>query len=481
MLKNDKYGTLEPIAWDNFGRGVASERTLPEKELSTLKLELAREAAEREQLEHRYYSLLKNASVGIYQITPDGRIVSVNPALAKLLGYDSPAQFMAAIANFKQQVYVDPQQNQRFIELMYERGSLTDFQSQVYDRDGSIIWISETICTVSDRDNQLIYYEGFVSDITPLKEAEQALRKLEKKHNSKVRLFKNITKLLDQSQTQLRHREKLSSLGQLLAEIAHEINNPINFVCGNLNPTAQYTKDLILLLKLYQKHYPKPDLEIVEFIEDIELEFLIDDLPKTLDSMTVGMDRICHLVRSVQTFSRGDDERMKPANLHKNLDSTLLILSSRIKAKGERPSITVIKDYGNLPTTVLCYGGLLNQVFMNLISNAIDALEEAFFRGHITEQLTLRIQTEVSEDNTILIRIQDNGIGMTQEIQSHIFESFFTTKPTEQGTGLGLAICHQIVTEKHGGQLTCLSAPGEGTELTVKIPLDAKIVEGSIS
>ncbi|MDY7013916.1 MAG: PAS domain S-box protein, partial [Cyanobacteriota bacterium] len=304
MSKNDRPGILERSAWDNFSYEESGDRVFPKRDLPTADIELAREVAERKGLEQRYCSLFENASVGIYQIAPDGTIVRVNPALARLLGYHSPEQFTAAIVNFKQQLYVDPQQNQHFIELMYERGSLSDFQSQVYRRDGSIIWISETVCSISDAENRLIYYEGFVSDITQLKEAEQALRKLEAKHNSKVRQFKNTAKLLQQSQTQLRHREKLSSLGQLLAEVAHEIKNPVTFVGGNVSPATHYARDLILLLQLYQKHYPQPDPEIAEFARDIDLDFIVDDLPKTLGSMKMGIDKICNLVRSLQSFSR---------------------------------------------------------------------------------------------------------------------------------------------------------------------------------
>ncbi|MDY6783706.1 MAG: ATP-binding protein [Cyanobacteriota bacterium] len=470
MSKENENGVIERVGWDYYSQGEPSDRRVSQKDTSTLELELACEVAAREQLEHRYCSFLEEASIGIYQMMPNGRIISANPALAQLLGYDSPAQLKAAIANLKQQLYVDPQQNQHFMELMYQEGSLSDFQSQVYGGDGRLIWISETVRTVTDRENQLICYEGFVTNVTPLKEAEQALRKLENKHNSKVRLVKNIAKRFEQSQTQLRHREKLSTLGQLLAEVTHEINNPINFVCGNLNPTAQYAQDLLLLLQLYQKHYPEPDPEITEFTQDIDLEFIIDDLPKTLSSMTLGMEKICHLVSSVQSFSRCDDRQIKPVNLHKSLDSTLLILNSRLKAKGKYPDITVIKDYGNLPPTTLCYGCLLDRVFMNLIANGIDAIEERFCQGKLAEEPTLHIQTRVADDGAIIIRIRDNGAGMSDEIQSHIFESFFTTKPTGKGTGLGLSICHEIVADKHGGQLTCVSAPGEGTEFTVTIP-----------
>jgi two-component system, NtrC family, sensor kinase len=471
MFRDSENESAERSQWENPSQTVRNSLAQQARELQALNLEFDREIGEYQDLEKEHRSLLKNAAIGIYKTTPDGQFIDANPALAEIYGYDSPEQLMADITNIKEQIYVDPQQHQLFIELMYFQGYVSDFQSQIYCRDGSSIWISETARSVFDSENKLIYYEGFVSDITKLKSAEQSLRKLEVKHTSKIRLLKNIIKLFQKSQSQLLHSEKLSSLGQLLAGVAHEINNPVNFVCGNLNPATQYAEDLIFILQLYQKHYPDPVPEIAEAARSVDLDFVIEDFPKTLNSMKIGTERISHIVKSLRSFSRIDDEQMKPVNLHQDLDSTEIVLQSRLKATGERPSITVLKEYGNLPPAILCYGSLLNQVFMNLLVNAIDALEESWEKGQLAESPTIWIKTEVSEDNCVIIRIQDNGIGIPEEIKAKIFESFFTTKPTGKGTGLGLAICHEIVTEKHGGELTCISTPRVGTEFVVKIPM----------
>lgn len=273
---------------------------------------------------------------------------------------------------------------------------------------------------------------------------------------------------LKQTQAQLIHSERISSLGQLVASLAHEINNPVSFVHGNLSFATNYVQDLLELLRVYQEQYPQFNQVIEDKIEEIDLEFLSQDLPQVLSSMTVGIDRICQVMRSLRSFSRTDETEMKPVNLHEGIDSTLLILQARLKAKDSRPEIEVIKEYGNLPL-VECYAGQINQVFMNTIANAIDAIEDRMAHGKFLNP-KIRIITAVVGENA-LIRIADNGIGMTEEVRQRLFNSFFTTKPLGKGTGLGLSISYQIVVEKHGGALWCESTPGEGTEFWIKIPL----------
>ncbi|MCW5314701.1 GAF domain-containing protein [Nostoc sp. KVJ3] len=301
---------------------------------------------------------------------------------------------------------------------------------------------------------------------------------------------------LQETQTRLIQTEKMSGLGQLVAGIAHEINNPVNFIYGNLCHASDYIEQLLEILRLYQLYYPDPHSEISAAIKAIDFEFLIEDLPKIITSMQVGSDRIRSIVLSLRNFSRLDEAENKRVDLHEGIDSTLLILQHQLKESGEFPGIEVIKDYGNIPL-VECYAGQMNQVFMNIFSNAIDALEMGngkwvtytkgsqsmrngeWGMGNKAEKQnakypmpTIHISTRVSADNSrLLIRISDNGPGMTLEVKKRIFDPFYTTKPVGKGTGLGLAISYQIIVEKHGGIMECISEPGKGTEFWIEIPV----------
>ena len=279
---------------------------------------------------------------------------------------------------------------------------------------------------------------------------------------------------LQQTQTQLVQQEKMSSLGQLVAGVAHEINNPINFIHGNLSYAQNYAHDLLNLVQLYQKHYPHPVPEIQAEAAEMDLEFLQKDFVEILRSMDVGTDRIRAIVLSLRNFSRTDEAEFKKVDIHEGIESTLLILQHRFKATSNRAEIVLLREYGELPL-VECCPGQLNQVFMNILANAIDALEE--FHGSKADHeqqghpSCITIRTSVLDRQWVEIAIEDNGFGIPEPIQSRIFDPFFTTKPVGKGTGMGMSISYQIITTKHNGKLNCFSTLGEGTEFVIQIPI----------
>lgn len=319
-------------------------------------------------------------------------------------------------------------------------------------------------------------------EIVERRQAETALRYSEADLRQRTQQLEKTLHDLRKAQAQLVQSEKMSSLGQLVAGVAHEINNPVNFIYGNLSHASQYTQELLNLLSLYQRHYSRPVAEIEEEIEAIDLEFLVEDLPKILSSMKLGADRIRQIVLSLRNFSRLDQAEKKPVDIHEGIDSTLLILQSRLKDKTGRPGIQVVKQYGELPL-IECYAGQLNQVFMNILTNALDALDE--YRSHAYPSATgerspksacpepsiITISTERIASDWVRIRMRDNGPGMPESVRQQLFDPFFTTKPVGKGTGMGLSISYQIVVDKHGGRLECWSEPNQGTEFVIEIPI----------
>ena len=310
-------------------------------------------------------------------------------------------------------------------------------------------------------------------------ELEQINRNLEVSEvtlRQKAQALEQALQTLQKTQLQMIQSEKMSSLGQLVAGVAHEINNPVNFIYGNLVYVQNYAQDLQDFVQLYQKHYPHPAPEIQAKATEIDLEFLQHDLTKILDSMSVGTERIRQIVLTLRNFSRMDEAEFKRVDIHNGIDSTLMILQHRLKAQPGCPAIQVIKEYADLPL-VKCYPGQLNQVFMNILANAIDALEEVS-----PKQISLRenlsqivIRTSTIDAEWVQITIADSGTGMPESVKQRIFDPFFSTKPVGKGTGLGMSISYQIVKEKHGGKLDCFSSLGEGTQFVIQIPIHPSV------
>ncbi|MGK7901996.1 MAG: PAS domain S-box protein [Hormoscilla sp.] len=308
---------------------------------------------------------------------------------------------------------------------------------------------------------------AIVRDITDRKQVLAALRLSEARERDRALQLEQALLKLQQTQAQLIQAEKMSSLGQMVAGIAHEINNPVSFIYGNLSHMDEYIENLLQLLDLYQQHDRGTVPEISAAIADMDLDFVKEDLPQLISSMNMGANRIREIILSLRNFSRLDEAQMKAVNIHEGIDSTLLILQNRLKTKPGKPEITVVKNYGDLPL-VECHACGLNQVFMNMIANAIDALD----KQPPPRSIFIKTAKNIMGDR-IVISIADNGPGIPPEVQKRLFDPFFTTKPVGKGTGLGLSISHNIVVEKHSGTLQCISHPGEGTEFLIEIPLRA--------
>lgn len=323
-------------------------------------------------------------------------------------------------------------------------------------------------------------------DITDRLTAEAIIRASEEKHRLQAQKLEQALQELKNAQSQLIQAEKMSGLGQLVAGIAHEINNPVNFIYGNLSYADTYTSELLSLIEIYRTHYPEPVEPVQIKLEEIDIDFLANDFVKLVGSIRLGAERIQKIVQSLNKFSRSDEAECKYVDIHEGIDSTLMILQSRIKSTSSRPEILIKKNYANLPE-VECYAGQLNQVFMNLLTNAIDALEEDAQENGNWEILNdkpqwirkdgkvsqILIQTEILTDtpDRLIVKISDNGKGIPDELRNRLFDLFFTTKPVGKGTGLGLSIAYQIITENHGGKLSFSSEVGKGTEFTIEIPL----------
>ncbi|MEG3933858.1 PAS domain S-box protein [Microcoleus sp. T3_B1] len=422
--------------------------------------------------QQRLSFLFRQTSLAVLEWDLNFKVTAWNPAAEKIFGYTAKE----AIGHHAAELIVPASARKVVDQVLNELLSETRGRYNVNEnitKDGKTIICEWFNTPLVGEAGKIVGVGSFTLDITERKQAEAALRQA--KEEAEVAL-----KTLQQTQAQLIQAEKMSGLGQLVAGVAHEINNPVNFIYGNLSHTADYTQNLLKLIQLYQQTYPT-NAQIQEKIEEFELDYISEDLPKMLTSMKVGADRIRQIVLSLRNFSRLDEAEMKPVDIHEGIDSTLMILQNRLKANPAHPAIEIVKEYGDLPR-VECYAGQLNQVFMNILANAIDALEnydnQRSRKDIQTNPSRITIRTKLVTNEThsgysknVVIQVQDNGPGMPETVRQQVFNPFFTTKPTGKGTGLGLSISYQIVVDKHGGFIQCFSQPHQGAEFRIEIPV----------
>ena len=445
----------------------------------TLEVRVEERTQELKIKEAKLQEAQKLAQLGNWEFDLDGGKLTWSEEVFRIFGLDPKLPEPTILEHRKQ---IHPDDLQLWLERLEEisqLGNPREYEMRILRPDGDVRYIYVKAQAIFDG-GKVIKLFGTIQDITDRKLGEDALRQSEGQLGEKATQLEVTLSELRSTQTQLIQTEKMSSLGLLVAGVAHEINNPINFIYGNVMHASEYSSDLLGLIKLYQESYPNPTPEIVATTEDIELAFIQDDLPKILQSMQVGVDRVRNIVLSLRNFSRLDEAEMKPVDIHSGIDSTLLILQHRLKKDPLGHGIEVVKEYGQLPN-VNCYASGLNQVFMNILSNAIDAVELRVGLEEITARLEnplsqrferkIVIRTEVFDKNWVRISIANSGAGMTEEVRSRVFDPFFTTKAVGKGTGLGLSISYQIVVEKHGGKLMCISAPGQGAEFVIEIPV----------
>ncbi|MCW5316242.1 response regulator [Nostoc sp. KVJ3] len=391
-----------------------------------------------------------------------------NQGFAKVIGLNSPDEIVGKtdydLSITEEEADLYRSWDKRVIESGQAELHIIE-QSQL--ADGQQVWLDTNKMPLRDVNGNLFGILLVTEDITERQQAQEELK--QQKQNLEQALVE-----LQRAQMQLVQSEKMSALGNLVAGVAHEINNPVGFLGGNIQPALDYIKDIFALVDLYQHKYPNPDAEIKDEIAAIDLDYIREDLPKLVNSMREGVKRIRDISTSLRTFSRADSDRPIACNIHDGIDSTILILKHRLKASETRPEIQVLKEYGQLPL-IECFAGQLNQVFMNIIANAIDALEESNIGRGFEEIKTnpncITITTKISDNKQkVIINIKDNALGMTEAVKQKIFDHLFTTKAVGKGTGLGLAIARQIVEEVHSGKLSLNSVIGEGTEFIIEIP-----------
>ncbi|MBE9028526.1 PAS domain S-box protein [filamentous cyanobacterium LEGE 11480] len=411
--------------------------------------------AECQRLRH----LVGNINDVLFEVNLDGQFTYLSPRFEEFFGHPSSDWLGKSPL-----MLTHPDDCDFMLEHMRQivtTGCRDQVEFRILQADGNSRWMAVSNSPCFDAAGEIVGFQGSLRDISDRKAASEALK-------SKTLYLERALKNLQQARTHMVQSEKMSSLGQLVAGVAHEINNPVNFIYGNLKYADRYIEDLINVLDQYRVACPNPPAPLQETIDEVDVNYLVEDLPKMLNSMKVGADRIREIVLSLRTFSRLDESDYKPADLHAGIASTLLILQNRLKGKEHRPAINIVQDFCELPL-VPCFAGQLNQVFMNLLVNAIDALEDAYDAGYITVP-EICIQTLMLGD-MVQMQFKDNGPGIPDAVKERLFDPFFTTKPVGQGTGMGLAISYQIIRDKHHGFLTCASTPGEGTTFEIQIPL----------
>ena len=424
--------------------------------------------------ERRYRELVESLREIVFECDRQSHLTFINKAWTEVLGYsveDSKGR--------KLEDFIDQSDTAAWQSALQQQEDCT-LELRFTDRQGRMLWLELSI-----RFGSLDRLSGSLIDITERKRAATSLKqtneeleiRVQERTNELVQTNHELTSTLQQlkkAQIQLIQQEKMSGLGQLVAGIAHEINNPVNFIHGNIGYIQDYVKDLLGLVHYYQEYYPEPVSEIQVETQRIDLDFLQTDLLKILASIKTGGSRIHEIVKSLRIFARLDEAELKFVDIHHGLDSALTILNHRLKAHPDRAGIQIVKHYGDLPP-IECYASLLNQVFINVLANAIDALEpfskKRLFENGSLDVSQITIRTALLNDARVQIEISDNGAGIPFELQERIFEPFFTTKSVGKGTGMGMSISYQIVTERHNGRLKCFSSPEEGTTFMIQIPV----------
>ncbi|AFY38425.1 PAS/PAC sensor signal transduction histidine kinase [[Leptolyngbya] sp. PCC 7376] len=423
------------------------------------------------QSERFHRNLIQSLKEIIFECDTSGNFIFLNQAWEKTLGYPVKNVIGNSILD-----YVEPNDKELVADIFRQTTPSTQPSLEVrfLNSEKEIVWLE-----MSFRENYNHQFSGSLVNITDRKNTEILQQKLNEDLENRVQertneLTQSNQELrltldrLQKTQLQLIQAEKMSSLGQLVAGIAHEINNPISFVHGNLNFIKDYSQELLDGIDLFEKCYPESHSKIIEWQKEVDFEFLKEDLPKTLESVSLGTRRVQEIVLSLKSFSRTDEQGFKKVDIHKGIDDTLLILQNRLR---DHPDIKIIKDY-NFKQNIECYPGQLNQVFMNILANAIDALESS---SQVNKAKEITIETSlIKKDKWVSICISDNGDGVPSAMRTRIFDPFFTTKPIGKGTGMGMAISYQIITEKHGGSLGCFSQEMQGTKFIIKIPVSHK-------